>query len=235
MGETTINKKKEKIEKQLQREAYILLENSEQILADVDACDFSQKVSERSFPKFDTSEIELGPLLGVGGFCMVYEIEKFVLKDNEEEEQAEGSSSAEPKEDAAATDGKKTEVSEPLDLDNHADGEHHHYHVESARKIMSDNVRRAEDARYAIKRLHKKLNPFERARGRLDLAIEVKFLSRLWHPNISKFIVFSSVFLKQHTRFSSPYLLNDCRDFIKIQSKCVDIPVGHCWISISSS
>jgi hypothetical protein len=188
MGETSGNKKKEQIEKRLQREAFILLDNADQILSDVDAGDFCQQISERSFPTFEKSEVEVGPLLGVGGFCMVYEVEKFILNENKEDEQAGTLSLAEPapKEEDAEADDENTEESETLDLDNHADGEDHHYHVESARKFMSDNVRRNEDARYAIKRLHKKLNPFERARGKLDLVIEVKFLSRLWHPNISK-------------------------------------------------
>lgn len=183
MGKTSGNKKQEERDKLYQAEAFRLLDTADQTLSEVEACDFCQKVSARSFPKFEKDEVELGPLLGVGGFCMVYEIETFRLKEDDEE-QADAKSTGD-----SAADGinKIKEPSEDMDLDNHADGEHHHYEVDMARKLMSNNVRRNEDARYAIKRLHKKLNPFERARGKLDLAIEVKFLSRLWHPNISKY------------------------------------------------
>jgi hypothetical protein len=41
-------------------------------------------------------------------------------------------------------------------------------------------------ARYAIKRLKSDLNELNRVRGAIDLAIEVKILSRLHHPNIGK-------------------------------------------------
>ena len=41
-------------------------------------------------------------------------------------------------------------------------------------------------ARYAIKRLKSDLNELNRVRGAIDLAIEVKLLSRLHHPNIGK-------------------------------------------------
>ena len=41
-------------------------------------------------------------------------------------------------------------------------------------------------ARYAIKRLKSDLNELNSVRGAIDLAIEVKLLSRLHHPNIGK-------------------------------------------------
>jgi hypothetical protein len=41
-------------------------------------------------------------------------------------------------------------------------------------------------ARYAIKRLKSDLNELNRVRGSIDLAIEVKLLSQLHHPNIGK-------------------------------------------------
>jgi hypothetical protein len=41
-------------------------------------------------------------------------------------------------------------------------------------------------ARYAIKRLKSDLNELNCARGAIDLAIEVRILSRLHHPNIGK-------------------------------------------------
>lgn len=41
-------------------------------------------------------------------------------------------------------------------------------------------------ARYAIKRLEGDLSDIDRARGAVDLAIEIKLVSTLWYPNISK-------------------------------------------------
>ena len=43
-------------------------------------------------------------------------------------------------------------------------------------------------ARYAIKRLKSDLNELNRVRGAIDLAIEVRLLSRLHHPNIGKLL-----------------------------------------------
>jgi hypothetical protein len=38
----------------------------------------------RVYPAFDKDEVVVGPLLGVGGFCSVYQVETFCLKDGEE-------------------------------------------------------------------------------------------------------------------------------------------------------
>jgi hypothetical protein len=63
-----------------------------------------------------------------------------------------------------------------------------HYDVKDARFMMSKQVRRKGSARYAIKKLHSDLNDLERARGMIDMALEVKYLSVLWHPNIGKLL-----------------------------------------------
>lgn len=66
-----------------------------------------------------------------------------------------------------------------------------HYDIREARTVLSKQVRRGKTARYAIKLLHRDLNDLERTRGMIDMALEVKYLSVLWHPNISTFdIVF---------------------------------------------
>jgi hypothetical protein len=44
-------------------------------------------------------------------------------------------------------------------------------------------------ARYALKRLHNDLTELERARGMVDLAVEAKYLSLVWHPNISTYLL----------------------------------------------
>lgn len=67
--------------------------------------------------------------------------------------------------------------------------DHVHYDLKKARHFMAKRCIRKGTARYALKRLHGCLSPIERARGMLDLAMEAKYLSVVWHPNISKLIV----------------------------------------------
>lgn len=64
-----------------------------------------------------------------------------------------------------------------------------HYEISKARHVMSRRAVRNGVSRYAIKRLHcSDLNELEKARGMVDLAMEAKYLSVVWHPNISKFL-----------------------------------------------
>lgn len=67
--------------------------------------------------------------------------------------------------------------------------DHVHYDVKKARHFMAERCLRNGRARYAIKRLHGDLTPVEKARGMIDLAIEAKYLSMVWHPNISKYSI----------------------------------------------
>mmetsp|Transcript_16849 Transcript_16849/g.21977 ORF Transcript_16849/g.21977 Transcript_16849/m.21977 type:complete len:477 (-) Transcript_16849:100-1530(-) len=66
--------------------------------------------------------------------------------------------------------------------DNHDD----HYDIGKARRVMSARVLRDDKGRYALKRLHDDLTVLEKARGMVDLAVEAKYLSIVWHPNIIK-------------------------------------------------
>lgn len=60
-----------------------------------------------------------------------------------------------------------------------------HYDVKMAKLIMARRVTRNGDARYAVKYLMKAdLTELELAQGRIDLAIEVKYLQAMNHPNI---------------------------------------------------
>jgi hypothetical protein len=63
---------------------------------------------------------------------------------------------------------------------------HIHYDVREAKEVMSKRSVKCGRGRYAIKRLHNDLSELERARGMIDLAVEAKYLSTVWHPNISK-------------------------------------------------
>lgn len=70
------------------------------------------------------------------------------------------------------------------------DNMHVHYDVEMARHYMEKRcLRHGTTARYALKILHGDLSPVERARGMIDLAVEAKYLSVVWHPNISTFFL----------------------------------------------
>jgi hypothetical protein len=62
---------------------------------------------------------------------------------------------------------------------------HTHYDVKQAKLVMSLRATKNGGGRYALKRLHDDLSQLERARGMIDLAVEAKYLSTVWHPNIS--------------------------------------------------
>ena len=59
--------------------------------------------------------------------------------------------------------------------------------VSSTTKDNKNTTAPTTAARYAVKRLKSDLNELSRVRGAIDLAIEVKILSRLHHPNIGRF------------------------------------------------
>lgn len=218
--------------------------SAEGILKDVDDSPLLQKSEVRRYPTFERDEVSTGPLLGVGGFCSVYEVRGFNLVEREAVAEAGATSTEEkaakstaektgtsnggiggdPVENGAADDAggkdkkgndaelericRELGISEhPEDgdgVDGNEGGEdgvekedEEHYDVDVARRHMRDNARRggagvgdgataSGDARYAIKRLHHGLGTLERARGTIDLAIEARFLSVLWHPNIVK-------------------------------------------------
>jgi hypothetical protein len=166
----------------------------------------------RLMPAFRPEEITLGPVLGRGGFGVVHEIAKFTLDQDDDdveddgnnknngEQQAYGTSAGETTEQCSSRgtmmrqrppppptidDHSTTELSE----DHHHDV-HVHYDIREARHYMTRRCQRQGTARYALKLLHDDLSPVERARGMIDLAVEAKYLSVVWHPNISTLIFF---------------------------------------------
>lgn len=79
---------------------------------------------------------------------------------------------------------------------NEDDTDHVHYDITQARKWMAREPRRDGYGRYAIKKLKENLSELEQARAMVDLAVEAKFLSIVWHPNISKsFMIFVNRYL----------------------------------------
>jgi hypothetical protein len=174
----------------------------------------------RLMPAFRPEEITLGPVLGRGGFGVVHEIAKFTLdQDDDVEEgddgnnnnnnnggqQAYGTSAGETTEQCSSTSGTmmRQRRPPPPTIDDHSTTElsdHHdvhvHYDIREARHYMTRRCQRQGTARYALKLLHSDLSPVERARGMIDLAVEAKYLSVVWHPNISTLLFcffFSSV------------------------------------------
>jgi pyruvate/2-oxoglutarate dehydrogenase complex dihydrolipoamide acyltransferase (E2) component len=67
----------------------------------------------------------------------------------------------------------------------HVSDAHIHYDVREAKEVMLRRAIKCGRGRYALKRLHDDLSVLERARGMIDLAVEAKYLSTVWHPNIS--------------------------------------------------
>jgi len=237
-----------------------LLESADELLSEVDEAFIFKEEKSRAYPQFDRSEIKFGPVLGVGGFGVVFEVKNIelsfptevsILADDDDEavngessdddknhtsehtdspglmEGPEGTGTAAKEElstngpvasvtssgaigatplarrsdesqqtaattttivageetENAANNNSKAAVVRTGGMNDHDDC---HYQIDSARQHMVEHVRRNGDARYAVKRLHRDLSDLERARGMIDMAIEAKFLSALWHPNIVK-------------------------------------------------
>lgn len=188
------------------RDARRLLAKAPTILQKVDECDLL-KHGQRKYPTFDLVEVKVGPLLGSGGYCDVYEVLDFewganhTTTENKNETTSAVHAAVESctQNDAAPTPTKhkKTpsvsfsqDTADQLNdkiLEGHDELEDDpHYDVDGARKLMKEQARRNGEARYAIKRLKALNNEADRARGMIDLAIEAKYLSALWHPNIVK-------------------------------------------------
>mmetsp|Transcript_26 Transcript_26/g.134 ORF Transcript_26/g.134 Transcript_26/m.134 type:complete len:457 (+) Transcript_26:330-1700(+) len=151
----------------------------------------------RDMPTFRPEEVSLGPLLGTGGFGIVNEIKKFTLDEDvtgqskEADDDKADDSTDNNKENGTDNNAPPIEPTPSKD-ENHEsmpskeDNHDFHYDINRARRVMSSRVIRNGKGRYALKRLHDDLNTLEKARGMVDLAVEAKFLSIVWHPNIIK-------------------------------------------------
>jgi hypothetical protein len=110
---------------------------------------------------------------GIGGFGIVQEITKFTLDCHDEDETEDIT----PQFDSERPDESNDDHSGHFSMGND---------VLESRRLMDRSVLRNGEARYALKRLHGNLSELERARGMVDLALEAKYLSIVWHPSISK-------------------------------------------------
>lgn len=102
----------------------------------------------------------------MGAFGVVREVTKIHLEDGVEQP-------------PSATDDSNTSPTAAV--------HNHHYDISVARDRMVQQCIRQGEARYAVKYLRtQQVTVEERARGRVDLAIEIQYLHALNHPNIVK-------------------------------------------------
>lgn len=166
-----------------EKKASEILEKASEVLSEVDRSFIFTVNKPRHFPTFNSQEIEAGSVLGKGGFSDVFEVVSINLKgalgtNSSPGTRAEKPSKPDCKEQAAeVTDSFLAMLS----------GEDDHYDVATAREYMSQHADRHGFSRYAKKQLKSDLDVIDCARGAVDLATEIKFLSALWHPNIGRF------------------------------------------------
>jgi hypothetical protein len=173
-----------------------LMAKAGKILEDVDNYFALEKQQPRDYPTFEMSEVELGSLLGVGGFGIVFQVGDLLLSQNQSSTSPSTSKDIMPSlgEEKNVLQQPQESVGQKAEDNVHCEGLAHlygtnhdaHYSVLNARKFMADHVRRVGEARYAIKFLRPELGHFERTRGIVDLAVESKYLSVLWPPNIGE-------------------------------------------------
>jgi hypothetical protein len=170
----------------------------------------SSAIEEKAKRVWDIAkEIISGPLLGKGGFSNVFEIIDIQLQSqtpqsdhDKKEESPQNIDNNNKNENNSKGDSPKSKGKQSLAFETAAqttteenrkeDQEEDHYDVDTARELMSKRCMRFGAARYAIKRLRPDLNKLEYARGALDLAIEIKYMGVLMHPNIVKMRAFSN-------------------------------------------
>lgn len=188
--------------------ARALLARADKIIAAVDE---SYIIKERGhnprpMPTFSHTEIELGRTLGAGGFGIVNEITAFdllhepeIADEDDDNDKVTEEGATETKDDNKADDDSNTKKK---DEDKEANNttpkkvlavsgaelydDDSHYDIEEAREMMDKRCLRRGVTRFALKRLHDDLSEVEKARAMIDLAVEAKYLSVVWHPNIVK-------------------------------------------------
>jgi hypothetical protein len=130
--------------------------------------DFFSNNPPKPLPTFQERELRLGETLGNGEFGMVVEVKGFDVDDNGAADQSRLSRPPIYK-------GDLDEDDFPVSLDN-----------KQARKYMSENVLRAGNSRFAIKRVRPDLTDERKGNSAVDLAVEAQFLSSINHSNIIK-------------------------------------------------
>jgi hypothetical protein len=171
---------------------------ADDVLRKVDASFIFTKHETREFPQFTIDELIPGSVLGKGGFSRVWEIVELKLSSDDDDGEAialppaphdyndEGEDDVNDPNLMSEKTSKQEESPKQPQLEHPESHHDDHIDFNVARTFMRKYCLRHGSARYAVKRLKDELTGIDRARGAVDLAIEIKFLSTLWHPNISK-------------------------------------------------
>ncbi|CAB9504192.1 activated protein kinase catalytic subunit alpha-1 [Seminavis robusta] len=120
------------------------------------------------YPKFTKEEMQLGKLLGKGGFGSVFEIRSFTLGGKK------------------VLMNQKKGFSDDLNDTDYGNASNNH---QSARMFIAQHcLRNNSDARYAVKQLSPEVisNAGMFYQGMMDMALETRFMSDIQHPNIVK-------------------------------------------------
>ena len=134
-------------------------------------------ISPYYITSFIPSEIQLGSVLGKGGYCTVSEVKKITLVNDN------------PTEPAAPKSAPRDEHDDDLAYNDELVSSFGSMHITQDRKYMATRyLRHGKDARYAVKILSDDIKDDSQRfiAGVVDLAMEAKFLAFIRHPNIVK-------------------------------------------------
>eukprot|EP00581_Thalassiosira_minuscula_P007361 CAMPEP_0183703874 /NCGR_PEP_ID=MMETSP0737-20130205/1437_1 /TAXON_ID=385413 /ORGANISM="Thalassiosira miniscula, Strain CCMP1093" /LENGTH=416 /DNA_ID=CAMNT_0025930675 /DNA_START=219 /DNA_END=1469 /DNA_ORIENTATION=- len=151
-----------------------LLKRAKEVVAEKsNASDIFDEEAEQLLPRFKKTELNLGRVLGRGGFCVVNEIQQFKLEPN------------------SPLDAKKNDDDAIIDEEEDEFGELRYdggILVQDRKFIARRCLRKGKHARYAIKTLSDDClkDPERFVGGVIDLAVESRFLAVIRHPNIIK-------------------------------------------------
>ena len=143
-----------------------------------------------TYPQFKRKEINLGKVLGKGGFGTVYEVRGFIIDNGDNKSKSTTTTSATSSANKMSATKKLAASTRNLmggsQVDTPADEEVLAGEMES-RKFISDHcLRNNGDARYALKYLSTTTiaDPPQFIQGIMDMAVETRILSDTDHPNI---------------------------------------------------
>lgn len=172
----------------------ILKKAKEVVEAEVAKSTIFESLVEEKIPRFDSSEIKLGRVVGRGGFCVVREITEIRLRAKNENGStaAAGAPASSDKESARGWWRKRHGTAGTTSLDSTRS------HRSLASIIDTENALRGFLARkvwfkkggkYVIKQVNSDLIHSDKVtflKGIIDITLESKFLASLNHPNIIK-------------------------------------------------